>query len=533
LVILGLWDGIESGAALVVGDRLVAVAHADPLARGVPWQAADEVLARADLSRTDVDLVALAGRYTPPFAVRRHPEWMGTRWRQVAADPFAVARSTGTRWQSVLRRTGLGALEADRATQWFEQRLAEQGFAPRRVILVDIHKALAAAAYRCQPDDDALVLVAHPRGDAALLSLHEGRVGQIDRIALERGSASAHLWLERCMAAAELSDERALFSLAGADPAQRDLGLCVEGGQLVAHAPPLARKDRGPWQALQGLPQDVAASAICGQMRQVVLDWLRPRMRRQAEGPCTLALGGSWARDPRLVAALAELPGVDRVWAGPWLGLSALPLGAALCVGGTSPSLLEPEILAPGREEGALGALGLVRAPREASALARLLARGEGLARLGRGEGAAALVRADDAEAIERVRLALGRPTGETPPVWVSGALSAERAEALAGPLRYGLAAPRISARSVSQLCGVPSGDGRWVLRRGLQPELSLVLDELHASTGCGAVAAFPLGLGAEPAARGLQEAVAVWERAGLPALDLGGDGVIWAGEGA
>jgi hypothetical protein len=443
----------------------------------------------------------------------------------VAADPFAVARSTGARWQSVLRRTGLGALEADRATQWFEQRLTERGFHPRRVILVDIHKALAAAAYRCQPDDEALVLVAHPRGDAALLSVHQGRVGQLDRIELERGSSSAHLWLERCLAAAELKDERTLLSLAGAAPVEHDLGLAVEEGHLVAHAPPLARKERGPWQALHGLPQDVAASAICGRLRQVVLDWLRPRIPLSEE-PCSLAVAGSWVRDPRLVASLAELPGVGRVWAGPWLGPGALPLGAALYVGGTSPALPELGVVPP--KDGPAGTL------RDPGALARLLARGEGLARLGRGEACGAvLVRADDADAIERVRLILGRPTAETPVIWAGSALSSERAEALTGPLRYGLAAPRISARSAQQLRGVPSGDGRWVLRQPLPPDLGQVLDELEASAGCGAVAAFPLGLGAEAAARGAEEAVLVCKRAGIAALDLGGDGVIWAGEGA
>ncbi|MFK7931182.1 MAG: hypothetical protein AB8H79_23565, partial [Myxococcota bacterium] len=78
MVILGIADGLDSGAALVVGGEVVATTTQASLDRAsrsrvFPWGATEDVLQGAGLSRSDVDQVAVAGRFTPPLVLRRFP----------------------------------------------------------------------------------------------------------------------------------------------------------------------------------------------------------------------------------------------------------------------------------------------------------------------------------------------------------------------------------------------------------------------------------------------------------------------------
>lgn len=507
MVILGMWDGPGSGVALVAGDRLAAVAHERASARGLPWDLADDLLGRCGISRKDVELLALAGRFTPPFALRKRPNL-----RALVDDPFALARSAGARWQSLLRRTGLGAADADRVSEWFVTRARERGYSPLRTATVDIHKALAAAAYRCQPDPDALVIIGQPHGDGALLTVHDGQSGQLDRIAIERGRASAHLWQERCRAAAEIPSDDLLYAWARLEPPAVDLGLRLTERGFDVIAPSGASPDRGPWQALRGADKGQAASAIASTLREGLLQWISARWHRWPRRE-TLAIGGLWASDPHLVAALASLPGVLRVCAGPWLGPEALAVGAALWMSGAAPMLPGGDLCRRPRPE-----LTPQPSPRDPSALAERIAAGEGIGWLADSEPRAfALVRADRPDAVERLRAGLGRPTFGTPPLWgLPDALPVLGLGALAHPLRYGLAAPALA------------GDlDRRAIRHAHERDLVSLLSALEGR-GVRALAALPLAFGAERGVQRAEDAVAIAARAGLVAVDLGSAGVVW-----
>ena len=182
--ILGIADGTDAGAALIVDDRVVAAVEQErldrrPHSRGTPWAAADEALKVAGLSRRDVDMVAIAGRFSPPFFLRRHP-----RWRLLARDAFSPLLDVTVFYQACLRQSGLGALEADRTAEWFHQQLEDRGFGMRRTLLVDVHRCLAEAAHRCQPREPVLVLTLHPNGDGVALATYRGSVGPLKRQAL-------------------------------------------------------------------------------------------------------------------------------------------------------------------------------------------------------------------------------------------------------------------------------------------------------------------------------------------------------------
>lgn len=514
LVILGLADGADAGAALVVGDTLVSAVQQErldraPRSRAFPWDAARAVLARAGCAPGEVDVVAVAGRYTPPFAARRRPALLG-----LAKDPFSAALAAGTLWQEVLRGTGLGALEADRTAEWLEGRMREEGYAPRRVALVDLHKCLASAAYRCQPNDGALALVVHPRGDGALASVHEGVAGELDRVALQTTPATLHAFLDRCLAAMGLDPQldgpriEALAARGEPDPdCVHALGevLSTREGELRGRALPPGRRSDRPWRLLAEAPRTVAAASVAAHLRDVLLAWVAWHQRRRRA--TQLALAGAWLDDGALVARIAELPGVEGVWAGPWTGASALAVGAALSLGGLPPRWRPDAGSAPDESEcrQALDRPGVPAAP---GPTADLLARGALVARFAGPDGPqrwgggqrSVLVRADDPEGVARVREALGRTADEEPIL-----LTLEGGPpALRGPLA----------------CGTVARGGRRIAVPE-EPALVAILEVLR-ERGIPALAAFPFGRGAEPPVATPAEAAALWRESGLDALVLG-----------
>lgn len=496
MVILGLTDGAEPGAALVIDG-------APPRwAPGPVWEAALTVSTRAGLEPGDIDVVAVAGRFTPSLAARMRGE-------AGRGDPFGPRSRMSARWERMLRATGLGAMDADAAAEWFEGQLQSRGYRPRRVRMVDLHACASGAAYRTQPDDQTLVAVVLPRGDGAFATLHRGHSGTIERLSLEPGPNAVHLWSDRACGAVGLTDRDLALAGGAADP----------DPELVARLGRTFRREHGrfaarrlevraalPWADLGRLPRAVAAATVSRVFREAALAWLAEVAQRHPGQPLTL--GGQLALDPQLVAAAAELPGVPRVWAGPWTGGAALAVGAALTLGGRPPGL-DPE----GDADDEPIPDGVVVSEPDLERLVNRLASGGAVARfVGATPGVAVsptravLARADRPDAIAHARSAVRRAETED---HLRVELPGPAEHPLSGPLRCGLAA----------VDGARTG---WA-----DPGLVRVLEALRARTGCGAVAAVPLGIGGDPAAADLAGAVQVWRASGLPLLDLGARG--WA----
>lgn len=478
MVILGLSDGAEPGAALMSGDRLVSVEpHGRaPGSTGISWSLVREQLARADVAPGDVEMLAIAGRFTPPLVVRQRP-WMQGHW-----DPFGAGASTAVRAERVLRRTGLGAAEADRASEWFEAQARENGFSPRRVVVVDVHHALASAAYRTQPADTVLVLAVMPRGDGAFAAVHVGRAGRLDRLQLESHRTAVHLWLDRCRATLGL-DEDELFRAGGEPDPQLAAALArsfrFDGSAFVADH---TSRHAAPFSDLAAVDRWIGASTVLAVFRRAMLEWVEIHHRSHpgARKLPQVALGGLLARDPRLVAAVAELPGVKAVWAGPWTGAGALAVGAALATGAPAPQLISPaaEELVPADPDCAL------------ADVPELLARGA-VVRFDRSAGGRdAWVRADDPQALERGRQQIGLSKYEGIEILAApGGVRLQKLGALAGPLLHGTSAPLVDD---PLLAAVIPADGR-IRVRWADPVAVPLLAALRERTGVGAVAVLPI----------------------------------------
>lgn len=550
MVILGIADGLDSGAALVVGGEVVATttqASLDraPRSRVFPWTACNDVLEAAGLGRPDVDMVAVAGRFTPPFFLRRFPALRALG----GDDPFSPAMDAHVAYQAALRWSGFGAFQEDRTAAWFQQILDRKGFYPQRTVMVDMHRALADAAYRCQPHDDVLAVTAHPKADGASVAVFQGRGGLLLPRFRDSALSVLHTHLQRCTAAVGLDpvgDLPLLWAEAGRGSADPEL-VSRLGRRLTS----VGR--RPSWRAYP-VPDDLPlASSLFDRLREVdprvaaasILDNLVEalggvvRTHVLRHGVRRVVLGGALFENPRLVARIAEGLDADDVFALPEPGSRSLPLGAATEQGGVAPQRLPGPGL--GRRydarQCALALEASAATPAEVDdvldAAARILAAGGAVARF-QGPGGAGhfgggsrsvLVRADDPEAVARARALLRRDPREEPGcAWDGGTGGLLHADNMTEALRVGSVAPRADAAFAEAHPAVVAPDGRvWLRKVGAdEVNLSALLARLRHHTGCGAVACLPLGMEREPPAVRPGDAVRTWRRAGLDALLLG-----------
>lgn len=116
MIILGIADGADASAALVVNNELVAAMTEETARRsrhayGYPSAAVDAVLEVAGLRPRDVDRVVFAGSFTPAAVFRAQP---GLR-----RDPMPGEWARGV--QATLRKTGLYMVDQGAALRVLEE----------------------------------------------------------------------------------------------------------------------------------------------------------------------------------------------------------------------------------------------------------------------------------------------------------------------------------------------------------------------------------------------------------------------------
>lgn len=550
MVILGVGDGIDAGAALVIDDQVVAVEPQErhdrsPRSRAFPWAAIAEVLEEAGLRNRHVDAIAVAGRFTPPLVLRKNPSL-----RRVARDPFSPAIDAGVFFQSLLRQSGLGALEADYAAEWLEGQFKSQGFDVQRVSLVDIHRSLAEAAYRNQSRDRVVVLTLHPMGDGAACAVHLGENGQLERVFSQPGFAALHVHLRRCIAAMGFEphlDEHRIWALAAKGRSDVELEVLLseelraEGQQLSrkAFGSP-DRRDAPVYRRLAEADKEVAAASVLANLTRAAVGVVQAHVR--ANGIGNVLIGGGIFDNPRICAAIAEIPEVRTLGMHPAPGYPSLAVGAAASLGGLAPNRLPTPLLGRRYDERqcarALAVAGVTpdRGDDSAAAIADVLAGGglvarfQGRSGIGRhGNGTrSVLFRADDPTALDRARQALGRGGEEEPLLLWDGSAAEDDIsgiEKLQDALLCGTVAPRVSAAFAERYPSGVTPDRRALLQRvddRIDRHLTLTLATLRQRTGCGGIGCLALSEGSDPPVAVPGDAIRLWRRTGLDALALG-----------
>ncbi len=457
MIILGISDGAEPAAALLINGNLVAAATEATIRRapasGFPSGAVDAVLDSAGVRPRDVDRVVFAGSFTPAALFRARP---GLRRGRGSGE---IARGM----QAFLRRSGLYMLDQSSVTGILQERLRGLGFEHAFIDTMEHDRAHATAAYRTQPRDGLLLFTFDTPGDGAAFTLSRSRHLQIDRLHLQSSMTGLCCLLGRIAAILgvdEASLEEAALNAAGADPAALEPVRAALRPLLRYEGPGFSRQPirRGPDPLLRWKDQGAALAAAALEITgDALAACVQDHCRRLGAGD--IAVNGALARLPGLTGRLLDLPEVRSLWVPPCPGDAGLAIGAALGAAGTGPLRLRDPCLGPEFDDkAAYRALANASLPRDAhpdpeARAAGLIADGQVVARCaGRLEFAAQGLGNRDFLAADPARLRAAVPGTAACPTLPVLAVLADAAPALLpdlarAPRRRALRHRRVPAR--------------------------------------------------------------------------------------
>ena len=182
MIILGIADNHDAGAAVVIDGRLVSAVNQERVDRikhsgAFPWGAIDEALRLADVRERDVDRIVVGSAFTPSAALRAMPE----QHKSVRSNgQFSPWLHRYIVYQSSLKATGLHTVEVDACRRIMQRRLAARPFAKANVEMMDHHQAHAEGAYRTQEKSRCLVITVDAMGDGTTATVSMGSDGQLD-----------------------------------------------------------------------------------------------------------------------------------------------------------------------------------------------------------------------------------------------------------------------------------------------------------------------------------------------------------------
>lgn len=340
--VLGVWDGHDSGAALLVDGRLRVAVNEERLTRRklevrFPSRAIETCLNESGLTPADVGLVAVStsdpaktlGRFWPGskeryYAVRRR-----------AADPgplSAIARSLKyriTEWRPGPISRRLSRLALARA-------IDRHGLGQARLEIVDHHDAHAAAAAWASGFDACAVLTIDGLGDGASATISRFAAGRLTRVATSPARCSLGVLFEHVthlLNMRELEDEGKVMALAdyaaplpdGENPLL-DL-IDVRDGVIHTRQPghalrqPIARIHyRYPNEQFAYLAQRVVERTCLALARDSVRLTGLPR----------LAVAGGVVSNVKATRLVRLLDEVHELYVFPHMGDGGLALGAAI-----------------------------------------------------------------------------------------------------------------------------------------------------------------------------------------------------------
>jgi carbamoyltransferase len=555
--ILGVWDGHDAGAALLIDGRLVAAVNEERLSRRklevhFPSRAIAACLDFARLSPDAVDVVAMS---TTDVAKTISRVWPSTKEsyyqvRRRKAERGALARFTHlakyriTEWgptaisAAISRRACLGDLRAS-------------GIVRATLRLYDHHACHAAAAAHASGFDSAVVITLDGVGDGRSASVSRFRNGRLEPIASTPASCSPGVFFEHVthlLNMRVLEDEGKVMALSDwasplpdhANPmlpllTVRQLQFCTAGpvSQLVG---PLRR-------ILWRYPNEQFAF-----MAQRTLERTCAELATQAvaaTGESRVALAGGIASNIKVNRRIRLLPGVEDVYVFPHMGDGGLALGAAVLArsdaGDPTVPLLPSMALGPEYDcatiERALTGHGLryQRPPDIGDAVAELIA-GERVVLWMQGRmeygprslgQRSVLARPDRPALRDRLNLVLKRRVWYQP--FCPSLLDSEAHRLLADftgrPNRHMTMAYMVAPAHREALAGVISLDGSC--RPQMVPDdevgpFANLLRRLRARIGVGAVLNTSFNLHGSPLVCSPDEALSVFAHSGADAIAMG-----------
>lgn len=363
--VLGIVDGLhDAGAAIVVDGRIVTAANEERFTRvklqgGMPTRSIHAVLATAELTVADIDLIAVGGLATPTVATRvfRPLQRMYANNLGICFDrPWHPVDRIGdlVRYRLPFTRARSdrgGRLEARLAEPAVRRRLP-RGLRGLPMRFVDHHLAHAESAWRTSGDGTWLVITADAHGDGRSLTAWHAPAGASSLTLLHDTGVDASLGAFYSYVTKAL----------GFRPGRHEgkvLGLSARGDVSVVDRPFPFRweADRLVYEGTWGLRGSRAVKALTVHGREHVAAWLQAgteqtlmalveRLLAQT-GATQVAVAGGVFANVRVNGLIAAHPQVERLHVFPHMGDGGLAAGAALHVQGRAPRPLGPATLGP------------------------------------------------------------------------------------------------------------------------------------------------------------------------------------------
>jgi carbamoyltransferase len=339
---LGIWDGHDAGAALLVDGRLVAAINEERLTRRkleihFPARSIAACLEFAGLSASQVDVVAASttdpaktlGRWFPSTKERYY------QVRRRKAEPGALSRLT----RSVKYRMtewAPNALSRAASRLAVQRELGPLGLARARLDLHDHHACHALAAAHGSGFGRCAVVTIDGLGDGLSASISAFEDGRLRVVTTSPARHSIGVFFEHVttlLNMRELEDEgkvMALADYAAPIPDERNplfAFLRVEHGRVITSRPghalfaPLRR-------LLWHYPNEQFAYLAQRAVERACVDLARDAVR--LTGVSRLALAGGVVSNIKATRRMRLLPEVEDLYVFPHMGDGGLALGAAL-----------------------------------------------------------------------------------------------------------------------------------------------------------------------------------------------------------
>jgi len=555
--VLGLWDGHDSGAALLQDGAVRFAINEERLTRRkleirFPSRSIAACLDHAGLSPSSIDVVAVSTS-DPAKALGR--VWPGSKERYYAvrrrkSRPGPLSGLTRT-VKYRMTEWAPGPISRAVSRRMLRAELAERGLSRAALSLVDHHEAHAAGAAWASGFPSCAVLTIDGLGDGLSATISAFRDGRLERVAASPARHSLGVFFEHVtglLNMRELEDEGKVMALADyAAPIPDDQNplfdlIRVRDGVIETARPGHALRPllaRIQWQYANEQFAYVSQRVVEHTCLALARDALR------LTGLSRIALAGGVVSNVKATRRIRLLPEVDDIYIYPHMGDGGLALGSAVVASvqaGQRPDLdftrldLGPEFDVASIDR-ALADAGLP-ARRVADLPARvadILAEGRVAmwfqGRMEYGPRAlghrSVLARPDRRDLRDRLNLALKRRVWYQP--FCPSMLESEGRRVLAdwtGPRNRNMTmAYEVATCHREQLAGVMSVDG--TCRPQFVPDddpglYASVLREARLRWGVGAVLNTSYNIHGEPLVCSPAEAVDVFIRSGADALAIG-----------
>lgn len=337
--ILGIHDGHNAAAALVVDGKVIAAVQEERLRMeknwsGFPSGAVAQVLQLGGLAIHDLDLLVYNGHHSPPAFTR---------------EEDLESRKQNAGWYGrllhVTRQTPIMSAYKNRRRQKRLQSALEMGFPREKIAFTEHHTAHAAAAYYGwgKYDEPILVLTADGAGDELSATVSIGKAGKLERLAsVSRNESLGTVYstITFLMGMVPLEHEYKLMGLAPyADPKRAQAV-----ADLLLDYMPLPPQGSLTWERKSGRPAapimyqylrqalelhrfDSIAGGVQIYTEEMLVQWVKNAI--QQTGIRKIACSGGVFMNVKANKRLMELPEVEDIFIFPSCGDETNAIGAA------------------------------------------------------------------------------------------------------------------------------------------------------------------------------------------------------------